>query len=111
MSSKKKSPCTAATVAEARPIIQHQNNILSPTCKARSHGRIYTEAEVNADLNKVKDDCEIPPLTRYIFIELGKRGLLDAYCEVLYEAPYDGESNPLKYLEYAFAEAYRRVTA
>lgn len=108
---KEKAPLTAATVQSARPIVQDQNNTAESTCKSLSHGRIYTEAEVNASLDKLADGREMPALTRHMFVELGKRGLLDAYCEVICEVPYDGESDPVRYLEYAFTEAYRRVSA
>lgn len=108
---KEKAPLTAATVQSARSIVQDQNNTAECTCKSLSHGRIYTEAEVNASLDKFADGREMPPLTRRMFIELGKRGLLDAYCEVICEVPYDGGSNPVIYLKRTLAEAYRRVSA
>ena len=51
--------------------------------------RIYTEAEVNADLDKFFDGREIASLTRHIFVELGKHGLLDAFVEVVGGMPDD----------------------
>lgn len=109
---KEKAPSTAATVQSARPIVQDQNNTAASTCKSLSHGRIYTESEVNAELNEFFNQGEeIRPLARRIFIELGKRGLLDAFCEVVHAMPDDYDSDPVSYFERAFAEAYRRVSA
>lgn len=108
---KEKAPCTAATVQSAKPKIQDQNITSDLDCKAQLNGKIYTEAEVNTILDKFADGRKMSTRTRHMFVELGKRGLLDAYCDVLCEVPYDGESNPVKYLEYAFTEAYRRVSA
>lgn len=73
--------------------------------------RIYTEAEVNADLNEVMGDYEIPPLTRYILIQLGKRGLLDAFYEVVLDAPDDFGGDPISFYIYAINECYRRISA
>ncbi len=69
--------------------------------------RFYTEAEVNADLDEFANGREIHPLLRHMLVEMGKRGLLDAYCEALLDMPEDYESNPLQYLECAVREACR----
>ena len=71
--------------------------------------RFYTEAEVNADLDKFFDGREIAPLTRHIFVGLGRRGLLDAFIEVVGGMPDDYESDPIQYFECAVREARRRV--
>lgn len=73
--------------------------------------RIYTEAEVNADLDKFFDGREIHPGARLIFVELGKRGLLDAFIEVVGGMTDDYESDPIQYFECAVREARRRVSA
>lgn len=108
---KEKAPSTAATVQSAKAKVQDQNSTDRLDCKARAHGRFYTEAEVNADLDKFFDDHEITPLARHIFVELGKRGLLDAFLEVVDGMPDDYESDPIQYFECAVNEAYRRVSA
>lgn len=74
--------------------------------------RIYTEAELNAELDRLEEILgeEMDARFRRIFTLLNNLGLFDAFCELCAETP-DEKAPDFEWFKSALDEAQRRVAA